>query len=229
MTGSAENRLGAADIAALLRREISKGILQLHDRLPPERVLAETYGTARGTVRKALTRLENEGYVEIRPGSGTYVVHMPADSTSDAIENATPLELMDTRFALEPHICRLAVLHGRRADFDAMEALCTRMETLANDPVAFSEVDTEFHRALTNSTRNGLLIWITDQITNVRSQDDWTRMRHLTLDARTINTYNAQHRQILNAIRTREPERAANIMKEHLETARLSLTRAAET
>lgn len=229
MNESQDQKLGAADIAALVRREISKGNLQLHDRLPPERVLSETYGTARGTVRKALTRLEQEGYVEIRAGSGTYVVHKPDDVTTDAIENASPLELMDTRFALEPHICRLAVLHGRHADFDRMDALCTRMETCANDPVGFSEADTEFHRAIVDSTRNGLLIWIIDQIGNVRSADDWTRMRHLTLDARTIRTYNGQHRQILNAIRTREPERAANIMKEHLETARLSLTRASET
>ncbi len=224
-----EPKLGAADIAALIRREISKGLMQLHDRLPPERILAETYGTARGTVRKALMRLEQEGFVETRPGSGTYVVHKPAETASSAIENATPLELMDTRFALEPHICRLAVLHGRRTDFDVMETLCSRMEDSVGDPIGFSEADTAFHHALVDSTRNGLLIWIIDRIGHVRGQDDWTRMRHLTLDSQTINTYNAQHRQILNAIRTREPERAANVMKEHLETARLSLTRASET
>lgn len=224
-----EPKLGAADIAALIRREISKGNMQLHDRLPPERVLAESYGAARGTVRKALNALETEGYVEIRPGSGTYVVHTPETPASSAIENATPLELMDTRFALEPHICRLAVLHGRRSDFDVMETLCNRMEQSLDDPIRFSEADTAFHHALVKSTRNGLLIWIIDRIGRVRGQDDWTRMRHLTLDRQTINTYNAQHRQILNAIRTREPERAANMMKEHLETARLSLTRASET
>jgi DNA-binding FadR family transcriptional regulator len=110
-----------------------------------------------------------------------------------------------------------------------MEELCNRMEQCLDDPVAFSEADTDFHRALAECTRNGLLIWILDQIANVRSEDDWTRMRHLTLDSRTIGIYNVQHRQILNAVRTREPERAANIMKEHLETARLSLTRASET
>ena len=229
MNALSDQKLGAADIAALVRREISKGNLQLHDRLPSERVLAETYGAARGTVRKALLQLEAEGFVEIRAGSGTYVVHKPDETAASAIENATPLELMDTRFALEPHICRLAVLHGRRADFDAMEALCLRMETSVDDPMGFSEADTAFHRALVDSTRNGLLIWILDQIGNVRGQDDWTRMRHLTLDQATISLYNAQHRQILNAIRTREPERAANIMKEHLETARLSLTRASAT
>lgn len=229
MTRRFEQKLGAVDIAALVRREISKGNLQLHDRLPPERVLADTYGAARGTIRKALTLLEEEGFVEIRPGSGTYVVHQPDEASVAPIDNATPLELMDARFALEPHICRLSVLHGRRTDFDRMESLCSRMEDCVDDPVGFSDADTDFHRALADSTRNGLLIWILDQIATVRSQDDWTRMRHLTLDARTISTYNAQHRQILNALRTREPERAANIMKEHLETARLSLTRASET
>lgn len=222
-------KMGAADIAALMRREISKGGLQKHDRLPPERVLSEQYHAARGTVRKALDMLETEGLVETRAGSGTYVIHQAESVAASEIENATPLELMDARFALEPHICRLSVLHGRRADFDTMETLCQRMETCSDDPAAFSEADTAFHRALADSTRNGLLIWVIDQIANVRGQDDWTRMRRITLDAQTISTYNAQHRQILNALRTREPERAANVMKEHLETARLSLTRASET
>lgn len=224
-----DQKLGAADIAASIRRDIKKGALQMGDRLPAERLMAGTYGAARGTVRKALMQLEDEGFVEIRAGSGTYVVHQREDTATDAIENATPLELMDTRFALEPHICRLAVLHGRRADFDVMEALCAKMEDCVQDPIHFSEADTAFHRALVDSTRNGLLIWILDQIGNVRGKDDWTRMRHLTLDEATIKQYNTQHRQILNAIRAREPERAATIMKEHLETARLSLTRASAT
>ena len=93
----------------------------------------------------------------------------------------------------------------------------------------FSEADTAFHRTLAETTRNNLLVWLIGQINTVRSLDEWTRMRHLTLDESIINQYNAQHREVLNAIRSREPERAAAKMKEHLETARLSLTRAADT
>lgn len=218
---------GAADIAATMRREISKGVLRQHDRLPAERRLAQEYGVARNTVREALTRLEQEGFVEIRPGSGTYVVFQPEEPSNKAIEQANPLELIDARFALEPHICRLCVLHGRRADFDRLDDLCARMEAAVDDPVDFAEADTEFHRVLAETTGNKLLIWVIGQINSVRSQDEWTRMRQLTLDEKIITHYNAQHRQILNAIRTREPERAANMMKDHLETARLSLTRAA--
>ena len=222
-------RLGAADIAATLRREIQQGDRRQHERLPAERQLAGEYGVARNTVREALNRLEDEKYVETQPGSGTYVTYQPQDNSAKAIEQANPLELIDARFALEPHICRLCVLHGRRADFDHLESLCTRMEAATDDPVAFAEADTEFHRVLAQTTGNKLLIWIIGQITSVRSQDEWTRMRQLTLDDGIISQYNGQHRAIITAIRAREPERAANMMKEHLETARLSLTRAAAT
>jgi len=222
-------RLGSADIAALLRREISTGALHPYDRLPPERQLAQTYNVARGTVRGALIQLEQEGLVEIRAGSGTYVVQTAQGDTDSPIEQANPLELIDARFALEPHMCRLAVLHGRRRDFDQMERLCDAMEASADDPVRFAREDSEFHRLLANSTGNRLLIRIVGQITSVRGQDEWRRMRQLTLDQKIIAQYNIQHRQILNALRTREPERAATYMKEHLETARLSLTRAAAT
>ncbi len=191
--------------------------------------MAETYRVARGTIREALTRLEKENFVQVRAGSGTYVVHDSNEWTSSAIEQANPLALIDARFALEPHICRLAVLNGRRADFEKLEELCQRMEDSSNDPLAFAEADTAFHRILAECTGNGLLLWMIGQINSVRNEDEWTRMRHLTLDERMISRYNVQHRQILNAIRTREPERAANMMKEHLETARLSLTRAVET
>ena len=222
------SNFGAAEIAASLRQEILSGDLPRHLRLPAERRMAETHGVARNTVREALARLAEEGFVVTRPGSGTYVAFQPeSPMTSKAIEQAGPLELMDTRFALEPHICRLCVLHGRRTSFDTLDSLCESMEAALDDPIAFAEADTEFHRTLAETTGNRLLSWIIGQINSVRSQDEWTLMRQLTLNESMITQYNAQHRQILNAIRGREPERAASLMTDHLETARLSLTRAA--
>ena len=222
-------RRGAAEVASEIRRLIKADSVQAFDRLPSERVLSENYGVSRGTVREALTRLEKEGLVEIRAGSGTYVVFNDGQSGKDVITNARPLELIDTRFALEPHICRLSVLHAQEADFERLEALLLKMEQNAHDQRAFSEADTEFHLELVRSTGNSLLIWIITQINDVRSQDQWARMRRVTLDEQIIRTYNTQHRLILDALRTRDPERAALLMKDHLETARRSLTRAAET
>ncbi len=222
-------RVGANTIASELRRGMSQGNLMPGDRLPPERVLADQFMVARGTVRSAIRQLEEEGLVETRAGSGTYVAGKPKDMTNEVISNASPLELIDARFALEPHMCRLAVLNAKTSDFDRLDELLVQMDAAENDPVRFSELDTEWHSYLAQTTGNHLLIWIVSQINSVRNQEQWKLMRHLTLNANTIKTYNTQHREIVNAIRAREPERAARLMKEHLEAARLSLTRSVAT
>ncbi len=222
-------RPGSIGVASLLRRKIIRGDIQLHDRLPSERMLASEHLVSRGTIREALNRLERENLIEIRRGSGAYVIHTGEPASDSPIESAGPLELIDARFALEPHICRLAVLHCRTADFEKLDLLLDKMEANAEDPTVFSQADSEFHSTLAQTTGNSLLIWIIAQINSVRAQDQWTRMLHLTLEPQIITDYNRQHRNIVDAIRRREPENAAKYMKDHLETARLSLTRAAAT
>ncbi len=222
-------RMGSTEIAGLIRTEIKQGEIGQHDRLPPERLLAAKYGVARGTIREALNRLAEEELVEIRPGSGTYITYDPESAAHSVIMSARPLELIDARFALEPHICRLAVLHARTQDLDEMELLMERMENCNGDVIAFAEADTQLHTRLAQSTGNSLLIWIVSQMSSVRNQAEWSQMRQITLNNATMSLYNRQHRQIITAIRAREPEAAAAMMKEHLEAARLSLTRSAST
>jgi GntR family uxuAB operon transcriptional repressor len=157
------------------------------------------------------------------------VVHADAAPAGNLFESARPLELIDARFALEPHICRLAVLHGRGRDFDRLEVLLEVMERSVEDPTTFAEADSDFHARLAEATGNSLLAWIIAQVNLVRSREEWTRMRHLTLERGIIAQYNDQHRQIVNAIVARDGEQAAALMQRHLETARLSLTRAMAT
>jgi len=220
MSETKTRRVGSAEIASLIRRDIKAGELSDKTRLPPERVMAQNYSVARGTVREA---------VEIRAGSGTYVTYDPSASGDNVILSARPLELIDARFALEPHICRLAVLHAQQKDLDELAELIDVMEASTNDAAAFSAADTAFHSLLAETTNNNLLIWIVSQINSVRSQKEWSNLRRVVLNPETIALYNHQHREILNAIRQREPELAAIAMKEHLETARSSLNRSAAT
>lgn len=221
-----DQRLGAAEIAGLLRKDIMQGTLQPFERLPPERIMAENYAVARGTVRDALNRLAEEGMVDIRRGSGTYV-RSAIDATNPVVEQARPLELIDARFALEPHICRLAVLNARDADLTKAEKQLEAMEASVHSPTDFAEADTKFHTVLAELSDNSLLIWIINQINSVRSQEQWSRMLMMTNDADTIQAYNKQHRNILEAIRARDPETAASSMKHHLGAARDALMRAA--
>ena len=222
-------KYGSENIASELRREILNGQILAPEKLPAERELAEQYQVSRGTVRAALSKLEKEKFIEIKPGSGAFVIHKTSAVPVSEVKNANPLELIDARFALEPHICRLAVLHGKKEQFLKLETLVEAMEKSVKDPIQFASADTAFHQVLAECTGNNLLIWIINQINSVRGQDERTKARHQTLNDNIIWTYNIQHKQILSAIKLREPEKAASLMKEHLEIARLSLTRAAGT
>ena len=224
-----QTKVGSSEIASLIRQKIISGKLNVLDRLPSERVLAKYYSVARGTIREALVKLEKEKLVQILAGSGTYILKLQENDKNQIISYARPLELIDARFALEPHICRLAVLHARQKDIDLAEETLKKMEFSANSIEEFSSYDETFHSIIAESTNNSLLISMFNQINSVRKKEQWTLMRKLTLNLQTIKLYNSQHKGIIQAIKARDPERAAYLMKEHLETARLSLTRASAT
>jgi DNA-binding GntR family transcriptional regulator len=69
----AGRRMLSRGLADQLRAEIDQGAFRPGDQLPSYRDLAATRNIAVGTAREAVRLLEQEGRVEIRPGSGAYV------------------------------------------------------------------------------------------------------------------------------------------------------------
>lgn len=67
----------AQQLADILVREIVTGQLPDGARLPPERILAERFSVAVGTLRKALAHLEQEGLLRRVQGSGNYIQAHP--------------------------------------------------------------------------------------------------------------------------------------------------------
>lgn len=212
----------------MLRKAITEANYMNGERLPPERDLADRFGVARGTLREGLRELEGAGYVERRQGSGTYVTYGSVESNPSILEEVSPLELVDSRLAVEPHICRKAVLHATDVDFRRFEQMLQKMERCVNDPVAFSETDAEFHLALAELSGNRMMLWLVNSMSGARAHAQWSRVRSITLTPGIISVYNQQHRAILDALKSREPEAAAAWMKKHIVTARESLQRVAE-
>lgn len=65
-------------VAGSLRDEVLSGRWPQQARLPADQELARTYGVGMNTVRRAMSLLVTEGLVDRRPGSGTYVIGVPA-------------------------------------------------------------------------------------------------------------------------------------------------------
>jgi len=212
----------------MLRKGIAEGTYQNGERLPPERNLADEFGVARGTLREGLRELEQAGFVERRQGSGTYVTHGNEESSPTILEEVSPLELVDSRLAIEPHICRKAVLHATDVDFRRLDRMIKSMDQAIDNPIEFSEIDSEFHLTLAELSGNRMMQWLVSSMSGARSHDQWSRVRSITLTPSIIVIYNKQHRAIVDAIRSREPEAAAALMKKHIVTARESLQRVAE-
>ncbi|MGH3341514.1 MAG: GntR family transcriptional regulator [Carbonactinosporaceae bacterium] len=67
-------------IARILRQRIASGELSRGSLLPSEHALAKEFRVARNTVRRALTKLEREGLVEVLPGRGRIILPLPGSS-----------------------------------------------------------------------------------------------------------------------------------------------------
>ncbi len=217
-------RLGAANVASALNRDILEGRYLFGEQLPPERALAASVGTSRGTIRAALARLEAAGMVERIRGSGTFVLYREPGEQEHVSEITSPLELISVRLAVEPPMVRMATLNANARDLDRLSQALRRVESCRANSEDFSKFDERFHLCLAEITRNPLMVWLYRQLNEVRSQSQWHGIRDKILNRQRIDLYNDQHRRLFEAIRHREADQAAAVITEHLELARRDLT-----
>jgi DNA-binding FadR family transcriptional regulator len=171
----------------------------------------------------ALDQLEQERLVTRRVGAGTFVNYRGTDPADDVTELTSPLELIEVRLALEPHMTRLAVLNATARDVDRLAELMERLATACADSEGFTQWDEDFHLAIAECTRNPLLVSLYRQINDVRTHKQWNAMKDKVLTAERIADYNAQHRNLFEAIRSRDVEGAVAIITAHLHQARRQL------
>jgi DNA-binding FadR family transcriptional regulator len=214
---------GAAAIAAQLHEAILKGTHAHGQRLPAERHLAVHFGTSRSTVREALRQLQEMALVTRRIGSGTFVNRPAEPGEAQVAENTSPLQLIEVRQAVEPHMARLAVAHATARELEALRDALAALENCGADQELFSSADERFHLALAEATDNPLMVWLYRQINAVRGHAQWGEMKRKILTGANIDLYNAQHRELYEAIRRRDVAAAVRCIDQHLDKARRDL------
>lgn len=160
-----------------------------------------------------------------RVGSGTFVNYVgPLRSPDDdVVDLVSPLQLIETRFAVEPYMARLAAIHATGRDLDGFELVLQRIEACGADQDQFTHWDTEFHLQLARCSRNPLLFKVYQEINAVRAHAQWNLMKRVILIPEKIAAYNAQHRAIFDALCARDTQAAVDAVAAHLETARQDL------
>jgi GntR family uxuAB operon transcriptional repressor len=186
-------------------------------------VLAEHFGASRGAIRAALQQLQDMNLVTRRQGSGTYVNHRGnLDDIQAVVKITSPVELIECRLAVEPHMARLAVMNANATDLERMEEALKQVEA-TDGPDQFSQADERFHQSLAECSGNPLLLWVYRRINDIRHQTQWSAHKESVLTPRHIDEYNRQHRELFTAISARDINRAVQAITAHLEKARNQL------
>jgi DNA-binding FadR family transcriptional regulator len=207
-------------IADQLRGLIGKGEFDVGARIPAERDLAKQLGVSRPSVREALIALEVEGWVEIRTGSGVYVLdrsHRTSTPASSTGAEWGPLEIIRARRMVEGETAATAAQHGKRKDVDAMRRAIQMMREMAARNEVPHEGDRAFHLAIVNACGNVVLTETVQGFWESRQGPIFARMIDYF---ETMDSWQAaigEHEAILAAIAARDPVAAREAMHQHMD------------
>jgi GntR family transcriptional repressor for pyruvate dehydrogenase complex len=201
-----------------LRRLIASDKLAAAGRLPPERLLASRLGVSRRALRQALAALEGEGRLSRRQGAGTFICERrPADAVlfQQAMQATGPIEVLEVRLTLEPTLARFAALRASRWDIEELTALAEATR-IAATPLAYERADAAFHRRIALAARNALFLAVFDAVLAAIEQASWHGVRESAHCSKNKDINSRFHREVVDAIAERAPDRAAERMFTHL-------------
>jgi DNA-binding FadR family transcriptional regulator len=208
-------------IADQLRALIQSGEFVAGNRLPAERDLAKQLGVSRPSVREALIALEVEGWVEVRTGSGVYVLdraqHTQSAEKTISITEWGPLELIRARRVVEGEIAAIAALQAKRKHIDAMRQALADMTRDASAGVLPLEGDRAFHSAIVESTGNVVLVETVHSFWDSRRGPLFTRLGGYFETVQSWRSAIAEHTTILDAIAARDGPGARAAMHTHMD------------
>jgi DNA-binding GntR family transcriptional regulator len=197
-----EREVLSARVKDRILRWILEGELAPGSRIVETRV-ARQLGTSQAPVREALRDLATLGFVEIRPYQGSRVRQPSAAELREAISVRGELEAMAGRLAAEritPGILRqLETLYGKMGDAAARGD--THEQALHN---------TRFHRIIVQAAGNRAL----ERAWGVLEPFGRTYVT-ASMPGVDLRWLGERHREIIDALRDRDPERAGVALRQH--------------
>ena len=191
-------------------------------RLPAERELAATFNTSRQTIREALYRAELVGLIEVRHGTGSFVVAARPQEPTDLPlielirkEAHRISEFFEIRRALEGWCAAQAAKTAGAADLAALQAPLERMRGLDVTDDEWEVNDIAFHHALASATGNPIAIRIMGILREGFSA--FYRFKRFIPNREEQVAIWQHHADIYEAVGRRDPEGARAAIVEHMD------------
>lgn len=211
---AAEKRLYRTVLEKMLKM-IDAGEFPAGGRLPPERELAERFDVSRPTIREAIIALEALDRVQVKTGSGIYVLEHHG-ATGNGLNQISPFELTEARALIEGEAAALA---ATLITPEELEQLDKSLEDMARENetgnLASGDADHTFHQIIAQATRNAMVVSIIRQLWHVRNNAPQVHRAYKAICERDGDKRIDEHRAIYDALVARNPSAARAAMHEH--------------
>jgi DNA-binding FadR family transcriptional regulator len=188
------------------------------------------FGVSRTVVREAISRLQAGGAIERRHGVGTFVVDIaPLQIEIDETTKVTlrdMLALLELRIGLEVEAAGLAATRRSDAQVVEMQEILDRVGSNVGAAADTVGPGFDFHAKIAEATGNQYFVNTLGHL-GTATMPRW-QLPQMTPSPDYQRTVEQQHRDILEAIRRREPDTARMLMRLHLTISRERARRACE-
>lgn len=192
-----------------LTAAIADGSWPVGSKIPTEPQLVDALGVGRNTVREAVRALVHAGVLEVRQGSGTYVISTDelAGAVARRFSDARLAEAVEVRRAFEVEAARLAAARRTPEDLAALDrALADRETAWRSGRVAdFVDADAALHTTIVAAAHNTMLAELYASV--------GTAMRATVAQAVGVDLLPdryVDHSRLIAAIRAGDPAQAAD-------------------
>lgn len=211
---SSDKRLYRGIVDKLLEL-IDSGDYPAGGRLPPERELAERFSVSRPTIREAIIALEVLNRVQVKTGSGVYV--LPPSAFHNGVDpSISAFELTETRALIEGEAAALAATMITDEELADLETTLVEMADESEDGKLISEsADQKFHHIISQATRNTMLSSVIDNLWYVRDNSPEVHKAYQAICETDWKARVDEHKEILTALKNRDASAARAAMHEH--------------
>ncbi|MDX3093884.1 FCD domain-containing protein [Streptomyces sp. ME01-24h] len=198
----------ADQVIAQLRAQITSSEWPVGSRIPTESQLVEQLGVARNTVREAVRALAHNGLLDIRQGSGTYVLATSelAGVMHRRFADSDPRHVAELRSALEASAAALAARRRTDRDLKQLDAALARRESAweSGSTEAFVDADAALHLSVVAASHNEVAVELYADLGEVLR----AFLRADVGEELRPEQY-ADHARLVEAIRAGDPETAS--------------------
>lgn len=190
-------------VTDMIREGILNGYFKDGEPIPSAE-LADKLGVSRTPIRIALSQLESEGLVSIKPHKSAVAVKLSPEEV---------MQIYDIRYEVEGLAVQLAVKEITDKQVTELVTIVNEMDK-TTDSEKYMKLNNKFHATIYSLSNNEVLINLINQLMNKIKK----YLKLYLSQQINIDEANKQHKEILKAIKNRDTVKARNAVRDHLST-----------